>query len=724
MIPETDLHCFDVHNDGYSSNLPLAYVNGVILEMALRRMPYEQFVKYLEEKSGNYFQGLYYQVPNQDLERGLARVSDDRMKANRKAKAKEKENPFLEMSEPNDENSMHTDSVRGENFKEHDIYMNELLKSLKTADKNGITKDPFIFVEKHVESYPMSYKARVVAKYGQRPPRLSDPKKDKQRKHTRYLSSSIDELPTCLWRCYARWMTDEKTFQCISLEDEHTCVRNFNYGSLVNYKWIAKLFGDKIRANPDIRLCNIDNLVMKKYKCKVTPNQCINDKKYALTKYEKTFGEHYVMLRSYGNAILNSNPRSIVKLGVAANPDDKTSFDRDEYNHIYPVAWVVVNVKNKDNWTWFLELLLEDLDSSRGNGLTLMSDQHKGLMEAVKDVMQNAEHRQCARHIYENFRKQSLGLEFRQVDRGCEAIENGFSECFNIMIVSVRHKPLLTMLEAIRVIVLERMNKIRETSRKWNPEVCLNIKKRLEWPKEQQRFWHVIPAGENLFEIRRRSEGFTVDEGKRTCSCRMWQVIRNTLCSCHKVPDMNFWPDQSMYFIVLPSKPRKMHGRPRKKRIRAIGEGGSSTRVSKVGSQESCSNCKILRHNKASGKEPVVKQTPKPKKMPRRPRKKQSVGDLEDVDVVLRGPVRDEGVGGSRGDVSGSRGKGGVGGSRGGAGRGGAGGSRGGAGRFRGGASGSKRKPVSSAETQKRQGKKKVGTSGFAKWFGLQDEPE
>ncbi|GKD54294.1 hypothetical protein Tco_1287681, partial [Tanacetum coccineum] len=45
------------------------------------------------------------------------------------------------------------------------------------------------------------------------------------------------------------------------------------------------------------------------------------------------------------------------------------------------------------------------------------------------------------------------------------------------------------------------MNKMREISRKWNPRVCPNIKKRLEWLKEQQRFWHVIPAGGNLFEV-------------------------------------------------------------------------------------------------------------------------------------------------------------------------------------------------------------------------------
>ncbi|GJW90065.1 hypothetical protein Tco_0167618 [Tanacetum coccineum] len=33
--------------------------------------------------------------------------------------------------------------------------MNGLLKSLKTADIDGITEDPFIFVKKHVERYPM-----------------------------------------------------------------------------------------------------------------------------------------------------------------------------------------------------------------------------------------------------------------------------------------------------------------------------------------------------------------------------------------------------------------------------------------------------------------------------------------------------------------------------------------------------------------------------------------
>ncbi|GKE46447.1 hypothetical protein Tco_1477705 [Tanacetum coccineum] len=217
----------------------------------------------------------------------------------------------------------------------------------------------------------------------------------------------------------------------------------------------------------------------------------------------------------------------------------------------------------------------------------------------------------------------------------------------------------------------------------------------------------------------------------------MWQLsgipcVHATKNYVKPVPGMNFWPDQSMYSTVLPLKPKKMPGRPRKKRIGSMGEGGSSTRVSKVDGQANCSNYKKPGHNKASCTTLVVEQTPKPKGVVSRPRNKQSMDDLEDVDVVQRGPVRDEGAGGSRGGARGSRGRGGAARVRGGASgsRGGASVSRGVVGRSRGGpsvsggasgstgrgvsgsgdasrsrdrgAGGSKRKPVSTARIQKK----------------------
>ena len=73
---------------------------------------------------------------------------------------------------------------------------------------------------------------------------------------------------------------------------------------------------------------------------------------------------------------------------------------------------------------------------------------------------------------------------------------------------------------------------------------------------------------------------------------------------------------------MLPPKPTKMPGRPRKKRIRSKGEGGSSTRVSKVGVSMTCQNCFKVGHNKKGCKEAAVEKPVRPKKKGGRPSKK------------------------------------------------------------------------------------------------------
>jgi len=54
-----------------------------------------------------------------------------------------------------------------------------------------------------------------------------------------------------------------------------------------------------------------------------------------------------------------------------------TAIGRDANNQVYPIAWAVVDVENKPNWTWFIDLLRDDLDLHDGRGLVVISDQHK-----------------------------------------------------------------------------------------------------------------------------------------------------------------------------------------------------------------------------------------------------------------------------------------------------------------------------------------------------------
>ncbi|GKB54586.1 hypothetical protein Tco_0905339 [Tanacetum coccineum] len=121
------------------------------------------------------------------------------------------------------------------------------------------------------------------------------------------------------------------------------------------------------------------------------------------------------MLRSYGKAILDSNPWSTVKLGVTVNHDGKTYFDR----------FYVCFARLADGWKagcgkiialdgCFLKSpnqgeILTAIRRDGNNHIYLVAwAMANGLIEAVKDAMLNVEHRQCARHIYENFKNNTL----------------------------------------------------------------------------------------------------------------------------------------------------------------------------------------------------------------------------------------------------------------------------------------------------------------------------
>nr|GEY76514.1 pentatricopeptide repeat-containing protein [Tanacetum cinerariifolium] len=164
----------------------------------------------------------------------------------------------------------------------------------------------------------------------------------------------------------------------------------------------------------------------------------------------------------------------------------------------------------------------------------------------------------------------------------------------------------------MRVLIMERMHTMRLIMEKWTGEVFPKIQSILEHTKDQQRFWHVIPAGESKFEVRKGYDAFTVDEGANTCSCKMWQIlglpcvhavacisklnkmVEPYVLECFKiemfkhaytqfmkpVEGITFWADCTHLSRILGPLPKKMPGRP-KKRIRASHESLSTTKISR-----------------------------------------------------------------------------------------------------------------------------------------------
>ncbi|GJY54244.1 calcium/proton exchanger [Tanacetum coccineum] len=288
--------------------------------------------------------------------------------------------------------------------------------------------------------------------------------------------------------------------------------------SLVNFKWIAVQYGKEIIGDPFIPYRKMKDDIRVKYLIDVSLGQCKRAKQRALYDHEGGLIEHYSRLYDYRQAILGSNPGSTCRLDAFESDGSPyfkrmgellTAMGRDANNQMYPIAWAVVRVENAENWSWFLALLQDDIALNDGTCITIISDSHKGLLDAVSELLPQAEHRKCTRHIYANFKKKFSGVQFQKLFWRCAAFENGISKSFNIL--SSRSKPIITMLEEIRLYIMQRLFAMNKIAVNLEDNITPSIRKRLEVLKKKQRHWFVFPSGFQELEVRNGDESYGVN---------------------------------------------------------------------------------------------------------------------------------------------------------------------------------------------------------------------
>ena len=82
----------------------------------------------------------------------------------------------------------------------------------------------------------------------------------------------------------------------------------------------------------------------------------------------------------------------------------------DGHNWMFPVAYGVLEVESEESWTWFLQNLRDLI--GHPPGLTIHTDACKGLESAVEAVFPGVEHRECMRHLVQNFTKKFKGVSY------------------------------------------------------------------------------------------------------------------------------------------------------------------------------------------------------------------------------------------------------------------------------------------------------------------------
>ncbi|XP_039135796.1 uncharacterized protein LOC120273231 [Dioscorea cayenensis subsp. rotundata] len=433
---------------------------------------------------------------------------------------------------------------------------------------------------------------------------------------------------------------------------EHECARD-HHNRHVSAEWIAKNYLEQFRADPSWRVAGIVQAVktnqevdisrLKAYRAKCIAQRIIDGDEESqmarlydyrlelvrthpgstvIIKYnEEVFESMYVCLALLRAGFL-SGCRKLVSLdgcflkGLYGG-QLLSAVGIDANDCIYPIAWAVVSKENKENWTWFLQILAQDLMINNSHQWAFMTDRQKGLIPAIAELFPMCEHRYCVRHIHTNFKKTFRGKAlkdqlwscaratytsaFNRALEGLKQMNLGAFDC----ILEARTKGIITMNETMRTQLMKRIQKMRDAMQKVTTLHRPRIVKKLEKSKELSWFysttwkWQLsgIPCSHSvsaMYYNKEKPENY-LD------SCYLVSTFMETyshiLSPTH---DRDSWPKSDQGPIIPPQAVNNRKGRKTRTRRKDLGEtsGFNNGKVSKKGVKMRCGICGAVGHNK------------------------------------------------------------------------------------------------------------------------------
>ncbi|KAE8784141.1 WD repeat-containing protein 43 [Hordeum vulgare] len=163
---------------------------------------------------------------------------------------------------------------------------------------------------------------------------------------------------------------------------------------------------------------------------------------------------------------------------------------RDGNNNIFPLAFAIVGQEDTTNWCWFLHQLKICLGGEIGKfgPYTIMSDRHKGLLNAVNQVFPNCHQRFCLRHLYANF--QNAGFRGKDLKKCMDNASYAYNQNkFNIAMNDLKNenfgeKPIRTVIDDIKDKQMVRWHRNRQKGKAALWEITPHYAEKLEVEKK------------------------------------------------------------------------------------------------------------------------------------------------------------------------------------------------------------------------------------------------
>ncbi|RYR42608.1 hypothetical protein Ahy_A08g039065 [Arachis hypogaea] len=199
-----------------------------------------------------------------------------------------------------------------------------------------------------------------------------------------------------------------------------------------------------------------------------------------------------------------------------------------------------------------------------------------------------------------------------------DTLVNNMSESFNSTVIDAKEKPIVMMLEEIRVKLMTRLERRSRSAGEWRP------------------YW----SATQKYEVVNELDKFAIDLGTYECSCRRgltWNFFvadyykKEAYLKCyesviHPLNRPDFW-ERTTHPDVMPPPYRRPSHRPMKKRRPTAGdeEQSSGTHLSRKGEKQKCFICGSVEHNKSRCPNSTEDEAQHSKKLSKGKQKKGSI---------------------------------------------------------------------------------------------------